>query len=105
MIKEYVIFALIGRTLIYLIQKFPKTWLTKKSKFLDDLFSCDLCLGVWVYVGLNLLAFHITAYNEYDSTIIGEIVTGAVTSFVMHLISLGWKEKFTTLVIGNLKSE
>ena len=28
-----------------------------------------------------------------------ELVTGAVSSFVMHLLTIGFREKFTTIVI------
>ena len=101
MLLRFLAFALVGRTLIYLIQKFPATtWLSKKWKFLEDLFSCDLCLGVWVYSIINMLSFKITYYNENESTLLGEFITGAVTSFVMHLASIGWKDKFTNMVIG-----
>ena len=95
---EYFTFALVGRLLIYLVQKFPLTdYLSSKSKFLDELFSCDLCAGVWVYWILGLI-FKI---RILDVGIFGisEFLTACITSFVMYLVSSGWQETFGTIVI------
>ena len=95
---EYFVFALVGKLLIYLIQKFPLTnYLSSKSKFLNELFSCGLCLGFWVYLGL---AF-IIEIRIIDVEIFGisEFLTACITSFVMYLVSSGWQENFGTIVI------
>ncbi len=99
----YIAFALSGKVLIYLIQKFPLTlYISRYWKILRDLVECDLCLGVWVYSLLNLFAFRLTFYSD-RSDWIGEIITGSAISFIMHLISIGWKEKFGVIFIGQEK--
>jgi len=68
-------------------------------EYLKQLFECDLCLGVWVYFFLTFLFGINYFYNFTYIPIISEFIIGAVTSFLMHLITLGWKEKFTILYL------
>jgi len=96
-IEEFAIYAIIGRILIYILQKFPLTfWIAKKWDFLNDLVHCDLCLGVWVYWGLALiLGVNIT--NRVP--IIEELIIGAVTSFVVWVFMEGMSSKFGTIYL------
>jgi len=102
---QVVIFALIGKLLIFLLQKFPKHSLPiigrlfREGKLLDDLFSCDLCSGFWLYSGLAFI-FEINIAGEYFYVpILSEFITGAVVSFVMHLISAGWNAQYQNIII------
>jgi len=102
---QIVAYALIGRLTIYLLQKFPKHSLPfigklfREGKFLDELFSCDMCLGVWIYTGLAFI-MNMNMVGEYFYIpILSEFLTGAIMSFVMHLISIGWDAKFSTIHI------
>lgn len=103
---QLVIFALIGRLTIFLLQKFPKSHLPiigklfREGKFLNELFSCDLCLGVWIYTGLAFITNVNVTGELFNIPILSEIATGISVSFVMHLISVGWKEKFGNIIIG-----
>ena len=104
----YIAYSLIGKLFIYLFQisPYPKLIIRlfkgKEGGFLDKLFSCDLCLGFWIYFFLAL----VFQYANVDVNIIkivpvfDQIVTGAFTTFVIHLVSIGWKDKFGTFVIG-----
>ena len=95
---DYFIFALVGRILLYFIQEFPLTsFLSKKWEFLRKLFSCDLCLGVWVYF---FIAFPFKI-NLFDWYFVGlsELIVAAVTSFLVHLAKLGWDSKFREIRI------
>jgi len=67
-----------------------------EGEFLNTMFSCDMCLGVWIYF---LLAIY------FDMNLIGEVpnmgidviswfITGAMTSFLAHIFTIGWKIKF-----------
>jgi hypothetical protein len=100
--SSLLIYVLIGRLVIFLAQEFPfkripfigNAW--QEGEFLQEMFSCDLCLGVWIYTLLAILfdmnLFGIIMIAKMD--IIGWFLTGAATSFIMHVFLLGWKIKF-----------
>ena len=97
---DFIAFAISGKILIYTIQKFPFfIWIGKKISFVNQLISCDFCLGVWVYCILNLVSFRLSFYNANKYDIISGIVTGIATSFVMHLISVGWMSKYAVYIV------
>lgn len=101
---EWLTFAALGKLLIYLWQLFPisqKEPKTYVSQFIYKLHQCDLCSGVWIYSGLALLFGIDIIQTEFGSTvpIAGELVTGAITSFVVHIFSIGWKTKYEVIVI------
>ena len=90
---QVVIFALVGKLLIFLLQKFPKQSLPiigklfRDGSLLDNLFSCDLCLGVWVFWGLAfIIDVNVIGDLFVYVPILSEFITGAVVSFIMHLI-------------------
>lgn len=90
---KYIIFAGFGRLLVYFAQQFPKpAWW---GKFLTDLFSCDLCLGVWAYTILAVI-FRVDILQGTFPYIPGlsELITGTFVSLIMHLIRVGWEDKF-----------
>jgi len=98
------LYAIAGKIAIYILQIFPKEKLPyigkyfTESKFLYELFSCELCLGVWIY---TILAFFFKA-NIYDSfyvPVISEALTGISTSFLVHLVSEGWRSKYSVIEI------
>ena len=103
---QIVIFALVGKLLIFLLQKFPKHSLPiigklfREGRLLDNLFSCDLCLGVWVYAGLAfIIDVNVIGDLFVYVPILSEFITGAIVSFVMHLISAGWNAQYQNIVI------
>lgn len=94
----WLIFAVIGKLLIYLWMKFP---LPQWSKTLGELHQCDLCSGFWIY---SILAFCLgvdifQAEFGYTVEVVGSLITGAVTSFVVHIFSIGWREKYSQPII------
>ena len=97
MTAEYLIYLGIGKLIIYLGQKFIHD---TKITFVDRLFACDLCLGSWVYVALAL-CFKITILSDTMPYVafLSQVVAGLFSSFLMHLIHLGWKEKFEVIII------
>ena len=110
---DYLVFALVGKLLIFLWQQFPlSAYLSSKSKLLQKLFGCDLCLGVWIYWFLALLFEEVNPFLTSVDKYVGynielsvfmyiftAFLTGAITSFIVHIFSLGWNTKFQTLVI------
>jgi len=100
MVIDYFVYALVGKLLIYLIQQFPLTdKISAKHPTLEKLFACDLCLGVWVYWAVAVI-FRQNLFSSIPSPfgatwyMIEYFMTGAITSFIMHLITLGWNSKF-----------
>ena len=104
MILEFVIYALVGRIIVFLLQKFPKHKLPfigrrlfREGELLDELFDCDLCLGFWVYFGL---AFFVDVnIANVDVPVVSEFIAGAVTTFIVHIFSVGWNSKFQNYII------
>jgi hypothetical protein len=104
-VTELVAYLLVGRLVIYALQKFPfqKIYLVgrlfREGGFLEQLFDCDFCLGFWVYTGLAFI-FEINFLQEYFYVfILSEALTGVIASFLMHLITIGWKDKFSIIVV------
>ncbi len=101
-VKDYFIFLGFGKVAIYFLQTFPP--LKKiKWKFLQELLECDLCTGVWVYTPLCFI-FHVSLVDPYFP-IISELLTGAFSSLLMHIISIGWREKWSVINISVNREE
>jgi hypothetical protein len=95
--RSLAVFLGIGKLFVYLLQKSP---IPRKlpEGLLVELFECDLCLGFWIYLFLGV----ILKYNideELESVLISKLATAGISAFVMHLITIGWREKFSTYII------
>jgi len=101
MYYELLLYTLTGKLAIFILQKFASANLKLLgSRFLNELFECDLCLGVWVFTGLAV-AFEINLIDLFYVPIISEILTGAAMSFLVHVFSNGWKALYNVTVIGS----
>ncbi len=102
---QLVAFALIGKLIIFLLQKFfiPQLPLIgrlfEEERFWGRLVSCDLCLGFWVFSGLSFITNVNVTGELFNVPILSEFVTGAIVSFIMHLISAGWDARYKNIVI------
>jgi len=102
---QVVIFALVGKLLIFLLQKFPKQSLPiigklfRDGRLLENLFSCVLCLGFWVFSGLAFIIDVNVIGDLFYVPILSEFITGAIVSFIMHLISAGWNAQYQNVFI------
>ena len=102
-VVDYLIYAAIGKLIIYIIQAFPLDTvlvigkLFREDRFLGKLWLCDLCLGVWVYFALALM-FQVNVMPMYFPYVT-EMIMGMMTSLLVHLISLGWSAKFKEIII------
>jgi hypothetical protein len=66
---------------------------------LKELVECDLCLGFWVYLFLGAI-YKINIDEKLDENkLISRLATGSFATFVMHLLSIGWREKFSTYIV------
>jgi hypothetical protein len=97
---QLILLILIGKVCIYTIQKFP---LVQKIKidFLNRLFNCSLCLGVWVYTFFALVLRVALFKSVFYFPFFSELATGAMISLVVYLFSIGFTEIFGTVVIGD----
>lgn len=68
--------------------------------FIGRLLTCGLCSGFWAYTILSLLLGEIIFTDFFYVPLLSNVVTGALTSLLVHLASLGWKEQFGIVVIG-----
>jgi hypothetical protein len=96
---SFIVYVVVGKLLIFFGQKFPY-FINSKIEFVRKLFECDMCLGFWIY--FVLAAF--LKVRLFDDVyvyvpLLSEIITGCATSFAMHLLSIGWREKFSTVII------
>jgi hypothetical protein len=98
MLGSFVAFLGIGRLFIFILQKFLAD--NVKHETINNLISCDLCLGTWIYTGLAAV-LRITILSDVISYIpvLSEVMTGCFASFLVHLLVLGWKTKFDVVVI------
>lgn len=108
MFIEFIGFLLVGKLVVFGLQKFPfrKTIIGKyfrEGKFLEQLFSCDFCLGFWVF-SILAYALHIDFIKESFCVyipVLNEALTGLIASFMVHVFSIGWQTKFGTTVINS----
>ena len=96
---SFIVYVVVGKLAIFFGQKFPY-FINSKFEFIRNLFACDLCVGCWIYF---LLAAFLKV-RLFDDVyvyvpLLSEIITGCATSFAMHLLSIGWREKFSTVII------
>ena len=84
---EFLAFSILGRLLIYLVQKAAK-------------FQCDLCVGVWIYAILSGL-FQIRLLEDvyWYVPVASQLITGCVTSYLVHLVTIGFREKHLPVII------
>lgn len=99
MSSAYLLFLVLGRILIYIGNKFVQQN-DIKIKFINRLFSCSLCLGVWVYTFMSITM----QYYVFDDLapyipILSELMAGCFSSLVVYYFENGWKAIHETIVI------
>ena len=102
MFLQVISFLLVGRLVVFVLQKFPFIKipfigsLFEEWKFLAQLFSCSLCLGVWVYavLGYFLRVDLVTSIFGVYILAINEIITGMIATFVVYIFEIGWNTRF-----------
>jgi len=108
MLLQVIGFLLVGRLVVFVLQKFPFIKipfignLFKEGKFLEQLFGCDLCLGVWVYAFLSYL-FQVDFVKDIfgkDIVVINSLITGMIASFVVYIFAIGWNTRFGILEVN-----
>jgi hypothetical protein len=93
-----IVYFVVGRLLIWFLQTAgPIRMLYEKSSFLTELFECDFCLGVWMFL---LLGFALEV-NVLDVIpyILGVVITAIIASFVTHIFVAGWRTQYGTTYV------
>lgn len=91
MTAGYLLFLVIGRLLIFIGQKFV-TQNEVKIKFINRLFACQLCLGVWVYTIMSAITryYVFTDWTSYIP-VFAELAAGCFSSYLVYLVETGWR--------------
>lgn len=98
---NWLAYLLVGKLLIYLWQQFPLPTRLENIPSIHKLHFCDLCSGVWLYgllsffMGVSLLTLLGFSYTP----VVSELVTGGAVSFIVHIFSIGWKDKFSSELV------
>jgi len=95
--SEFLLVVILGKVLLYTIQQFAPLE-SIKIEYLHKLISCDFCLGSWLFFFLSWM-FDLQIEGLPNIQILSPFLLGVGISFVVHLISLGWKAKFETIII------
>ena len=98
MTSSFIVYIAVGKLLIFFSQKFAKDNGIING-FIGRLLNCGLCWGFWVYGLLSLLLGEIIFKDFFYVPILSEIVTGGLTSLMVHLVNLGWKEQFEIIIV------
>lgn len=96
-LPEFLLYLAAGRLITWLLQingLLRPLW--NRHSLLTELAECDLCLGFWVYLGLA--AFFPGVFGLWPWPV-ELLLLAALTSFLAHLLRLGWQDKFGTVVI------
>jgi len=96
---EYILFLVIGRLLIFIGQKFVSQN-EIKNKFINRLFECRLCLGVWVY---SVMSWFTRFYVFYDwiphIPVLSELAAGCFSAYLVYLIETGWRSLYEVIEV------
>lgn len=91
MTVQFLVYVVIGKLLIYMAQKFLGNF---------KIFECDLCIGVWIYSILaGLFQIRLLEDVYFYVPILMEIITGCVISYLVHLLTIGFREKHLPVII------
>jgi hypothetical protein len=98
MTAGYLLFLLSGRLLIFFGNKFIKD--NTKNKFINNLLSCNLCSGFWIY---SLLSWA-TGYYVFTDWIsyvpaVSEIIAGSFSAYLVYLVENGWRALHEVIVV------
>jgi hypothetical protein len=106
---KFLAYLALGKLIIYIAQAFPFQELIffdklmKPDRFLGKLWSCDLCLGIYLLSGLAYF-LHVDILTSLGFSyvpFVSEVLTGMASSFVLHIFMIGLNAKFGVIVIGN----
>lgn len=100
-VLKWFFFLVVGRIIIEVWMKFQLPKFLKKSDWFVKLHECDLCSGCWIYTLLSLFMgvdlLQVAGFGYIP--VVSAIITGIVTSWMVHIFLIGWKEKYQVVVV------
>jgi len=99
---DWLVYASVGKLIITLWMKFYLPHWLSKFTFVEKLHECGLCSGVYIYSILGLFLGIDILYSWFHFwriPIFGEIITGMVTSWIVHVFSVGFKELYLQIFV------
>jgi len=98
MIILYFAYAATGKLLIWTIQSagpFQPVWNFLESRWpkFREMHDCGWCIGCWVYPVLAYV-LQVDIFDNLTYSMIGYILTGIVTSFLVQCVSFGLQSWF-----------
>jgi len=99
---NWLIYAVVGRLLIFLGMRLHLPERIENINWISQLHMCSLCMGVWIF---TILAYFmgIDILNSWFGfphiAILGEIVTGSLTSYVVWIFVAGWNSVHDVVII------
>jgi hypothetical protein len=96
-LETWLIYLAVGRLITWLLQVnglMRSVW--DLRPLLRELRECDLCLGFWVYI---LLSLFLSSPFDIWPWWIEIVILAALTSFIAHLLRIGYQTKFGVTVI------
>lgn len=95
----YILFLIVGRLLIFIGSKFYKQN-EINIKFFNKLFSCNLCLGVWVYMIMSaLLGYYVFSDFAPYVPVLSELMAGCFSSAMVFYLENGYRSLHEVVVI------
>lgn len=98
MTSSFLVYVIVGKILMYFSMKFARDNGITKG-FIGRLLACGQCWGFWLYSLLSLLLGERLFIEFFYVPFISEVITGGITSLIVHLITLGWREQFEVITI------
>ena len=95
---SYLIYLVVGKVLIFFGMKFAEDN-EIGNKFIRNLLSCPLCWGLWSYTALSFLLGEVLFRDLFFFPIVSNLITGGISSLLVHLVSVGWREQFSVIEI------
>ena len=103
MFIDVLIFAVIGKLLMFLWSKspYPKymSRISKIGSFFKELFACELCFGCWLYFGLDFV-WQLKLISSVP--VLSEFLDGIIVSFMVWIFTAGWNSLFRNFVITGI---
>ena len=105
---SWLIYAVIGRLLVFLGMKFHLPEKIEKIQWISLIHHCSLCMGVWIF---TILAYFmkvdmLNSWFEFSHiVVISEIITGCVTSYLVWIFTLGFREAHLNTVVVRYESQ
>ena len=98
-VLAYLLYLAAGRLVTWLLQVAgPLRPLWRSHPLLEELSSCDLCLGFWVYLVLAISYRGGKLFGLWPD-LLERVILAALSALSVHLIRQGWEVKFGVTVI------